>query len=66
MQDPLALQAVGALADLVDQRAADDAGVVGEVLLGDGDGLEHSATVVVRQSAIGNPVGQKINRQGQP
>ena len=41
MQDPLALQARRPLADLVHERAADDARVVGEVLVGDGDGLEH-------------------------
>ena len=42
VEDALALEPLGALADLVDQRAADDARVVGEVLVGDGDRLEHA------------------------
>ena len=43
--------ALGALADLVDQRAADDARVVGEVLMGDGDGLKHGQILAAKGSA---------------
>ncbi len=39
----LALQRLGQLADLGDQLAAADVRVVGERLVGDGDGLEHAA-----------------------
>ena len=51
VEDALALQPLGALADLVDQRAADDARVVGEVLVGDGDGLEHGGAPAIGASA---------------
>ena len=35
VQDALSLEPLGALADLVDHRPADDAGVIGEVLVAD-------------------------------
>ncbi len=41
MDDAEPLQPLGPLADLVHQRPPDDARVVGEVLVGDGDRLEH-------------------------
>jgi hypothetical protein len=41
VQDPSAPQAAEALANLVHERASDDARVVGEVLLGYGYGLQH-------------------------
>ena len=51
VQDPLALQPLGALADLVDQRPADDARVIGEVLVADGDGLEHGRGLAATRPA---------------
>jgi hypothetical protein len=45
MEDALAPQSLGALADLVHQRPPDDARVVGEMLVGDDDGLEHGLRV---------------------
>ena len=58
VDDARALQRLGELADLLDQRPADDVRVVGEGLLADGDGLEHRsaeaiATGVVARSARG-------------
>ena len=41
VHDAPALQRLGELADLLDERAADDVRVVGEALVGEGDGLEH-------------------------
>ena len=42
LHDPRALQRLGQLADLLDQRATDDVGVVRQALVSHGDGLEHS------------------------
>jgi hypothetical protein len=43
MDDALALQRLGELADFGDQLAADDVRVIGERLVGNGYGLEHAA-----------------------
>jgi hypothetical protein len=41
LDNALALQRLGELSDLLDQRAADDVGVVGQALMGQRDGLKH-------------------------
>ena len=41
MQDPLALQPLGELADLIDQAAPGQVGVVGERLAAQRDFLQH-------------------------
>ena len=59
VQDALALQRLGELADLVDQGAADDVRVVGEALVADGDGLEHGAAIYLIRWAA-DPVAGRV------
>ena len=51
VHDAAALQRLGQLADLLDERAADDVGVVGEALVGRARRLEHGAKPTRRRCA---------------
>ena len=60
MNDARALQRLGQLADLLDERSADDVGLIGEALVGQRDGERRDVDVKLAERPL------TVGEQGAP